>query len=90
MLRNLLGVKGLGKAKRNTGLLVDTETSHNVGVIKYVGADLQDKFSEGQKVYIGNQREQIRMGSDDIMVMEEANVYAIVEEPLEESEPTEA
>jgi co-chaperonin GroES (HSP10) len=81
MLRNLLGVQKLGKpTKRNSGdIFAEAEVTQNVGIIRYVGADLTSKFSEGQKVYIGNQRDEIRMNGAEIMVMEEKNIFAIVE-----------
>lgn len=87
MLRNLIGVEKLGKAsRRNAGdLFANTEVTHNIGVIRYVGEELSTKFSVGQKVYCGNQREEIRMNGADIMVMQEQNVIAIVEDSDEEA-----
>ena len=92
MLRNLLGVQKLGKQnKRERGEIFATaESTFNVGMVQYVGQDLAGKFSVGQKVYFGNQREEIRMGDSDIMVMEEKNVFAIVEETNEEAASIEA
>lgn len=86
MLRNLLGVEKLGKpSKKNAGdLFAPVEAIHNIGIIRYIGEELQGKFSEGQKVYVGNQREELRMDGTDIMVMEEKNVIAIVEDSDEE------
>lgn len=82
MLRNLVGVQPLNKSNhRQEGeLFVKAESSFNMGTVQFVGEDLLQKFSVGQKVYVGNQREQIRMEDMDIMVMEEKNVYAIVSE----------
>lgn len=90
MLRNLLGVEKLGKAakKDDTKLFAPVDVTHNVGVIRYVGEALKEKFSEGQKVYVGNKREEIRMNGADIMVMEEDNVIAI-EEASDEDQKTE-
>lgn len=87
MLRNLIGVEKLGKSsRRSTGnLFADVEITHNIGVIRYVGEELSSKFSVGQKVYCGNQREEIRMNGADIMVMQEQNVIAIVEDSDEEA-----
>jgi hypothetical protein len=75
-------VKSLSKpGKRNSGdIFVEAEVGHNVGIVRFVGENLQGKFVEGQKVAIGNQREQIRIGGEDIMVMEETNVYALIED----------
>ena len=95
MLRNLIGVEKVGKTtKRNSGdIFAPVEVTHNIGIIRYIGEELTDKFSVGQKVYCGNQREELRMNGADIMVMQEANVFAIVEDSDEEikiEEPTEA
>lgn len=88
MLRNLLGVEKMGKpSRRNAGdLFAPTDVSFNLGTIRYVGEELQSKFSVGQKVYIGNQREELRIEGIDIMVMEEKNVIAIVEDSHEEAQ----
>lgn len=86
MLRNLIGVEKQGKpARKSAGdIFAPVEAVHNIGIIRYIGEELQDKFSVGQKVYCGNQREEIRMNGADIMVMQEANVFAIVEDSDEE------
>jgi co-chaperonin GroES (HSP10) len=87
MLRNLIGVEKLGKqSKKNAGdLFAPVEVTHNIGVVRYVGEELSSKFTVGQKVYCGNQREEIRMDGADIMVMQEANIFAIVEDSNEEA-----
>jgi co-chaperonin GroES (HSP10) len=81
MLRNLVGVEKLGKSsKRQSGtLFAETEVTHNLGIIRYIGEQVEN-LRIGQKVYIGNQREEIRMEGSDIMVMEVSNVIAIVED----------
>lgn len=85
MLRNLVGVEKLGKPTKQSGaLFAPVDVTHNVGIIRYVGEDLVGKFHPGQKVYVGNQREEVRMASADIMVMEEKNIIAIVEESDEQ------
>lgn len=80
MLNNLLGVSKVGKSNKTDGLFADVETTQNLGIIRYLGEDVSEKFKVGQKVYFGNKREEIRMDSADIIVMEEDNIYAIVEE----------
>lgn len=92
MLRNLLGVQKLDKPTRRKGsgeIFAETEITQNIGIIRFVGEDIQNKYSEGQKVVVGNQREEIRMNGLDIMVMEDKNVFAIVEASDEESKPEE-
>lgn len=88
MLRDLIGVEKAGKSSsKQTGtLFAQVDVTHNVGVIRYIGEGVQGKFSVGQKVYIGNQREEIRMDGADIMVMKEDNVVAIVEDSDEETQ----
>lgn len=82
MLRNLLGVEKLTKSSQKTEkkLFADVEVTHNMGIVKYVGEELKDKFKPGQRVHVGNVREEIRIDGQDIMVMEEKNVFAVVEE----------
>lgn len=86
MLRNLLGVQKLGKPSKHSPdvIFAPTESTFNMGAIQFVGEELSQKFKVGQKIYFGNQREQIRMADMDIMVMKEDNVYATVEEVDEE------
>lgn len=88
MLRDLIGVEKVGKArkKEESSLFANTEVTHNIGVIRYLGVDVKG-LQVGQKVYIGNQREEIRMEGADIMVMEAKNIIAIVEESNEETKP---
>lgn len=87
MLRNLLGVEKLGKPSRRAAgeIFASAEVTHNIGVIRYIGEDLTGKFTVGQKIFVGNQREEIRMDGQDIMIMEESNVFAIVEASDEET-----
>lgn len=82
MLRNLLGVEEQNKSQgRGEGqLFASAEVTFNTGIILFVGEDLSSEFSPGQKIYFGAQREKIRMDGKDIMVMEEKNVFAVVED----------
>lgn len=85
MLRNLLGVEKVNKSKKEAGsLFANVDVTFNTGIVKYVGEDLAGKFSVGQKVIIGNKREEVRINADEIMVMEETNVFAVVEDESNE------
>jgi co-chaperonin GroES (HSP10) len=86
MMRNLVGVEKLGKASRKSSgeIFAQVEATHNVGVIRYLGVDVTG-LKVGSKVYVGNQREEIRMNGADIMVMEVSNIIALVEDSNEET-----
>lgn len=79
-----MGVQKLSKSqKRNDNdIFASAENVDNVGIIRYVGEVLDNRFKVGQKIYFGNQSERIRMGSEDITVMKEDNIYAVVEEEV--------
>lgn len=80
MLNNLVGVEQVGKTSKTDGMFAEVETTHNLGIIKFVGESADEKFLVGQKVYFGNEREEIRMSSLDVLIMKDSNIYAIVEE----------
>ncbi len=82
MLRNLLGVENLAKPEGKTAgsLFASAEVGFNVGTVLFVGEELTGKFSPGQKIYFGAQRETIRMDGKEVMVMKEENVYALAED----------
>ena len=82
MLRNLLGVEKLQKSngKVEGSLFASADVGFNAGIVKFVGEELQGKFSPGQKIYFGVQREEIRVDGKDLMVMEEKNVYALADD----------
>ena len=75
-----MGVEQVGKTAKNDGMFAEVEVTHNLGIIRFVGEEASDKFSVGQKVYFGNEREAVRMSSLDVLVMKDSNIYAIVEE----------
>ena len=88
MLRNLIGVVPAGKnTNRKQGLFVMPETSNNLGVIKYVGEDVKT-FKPGEKVYFGNSRETIIMQGEEVMVMEESNIVATLEDEDQDEKET--
>jgi len=80
MLNNLIGVEQVGKTTKNDGMFAETEVTHNLGLIKFVGESADEKFSVGQKIYFGNERESIIMSSEEVLIMKDTNIYAIVED----------
>lgn len=79
MLRNLLGVEQLGKSQKDeNAMFASAEVGFNTGKVLYVGEELANKFSPGQRLYFGNTRELIRIDGKDVIVMKEDNVFAIV------------
>lgn len=87
MLGTLVGVEKLGKSskKQGEGLFASVDVTHNLGIIRYLGASIcEDGLKVGMKVYIGNQREEVRMEGVDIMVMDQKNIIAIVDDADEE------
>jgi co-chaperonin GroES (HSP10) len=61
------------------------DDSNSVGVIKYVGDALADSdLKVGTKVYYGNQRQTITIDGVTILVMEETNIVARVEDVASE------
>ena len=86
MLNNFVGVEQVGKTSKKDGMFAQVETTNNLGIIKFVGEEADKKFQVGQKIYFGNQREEIRMSDEDIQIMEDSNIYAIVEDVSNEKE----
>lgn len=54
------------------------EVSDNLGIVMHTFEG--SNFKIGDKVYYGGHREQIRMSGVDIMIMDEDNIFATVEE----------
>jgi co-chaperonin GroES (HSP10) len=82
-----VGVEKLGKSSNTKAFLAMPEDASAVGYIRFVGDDLKDTdLKIGMKVYYGKDRHELRMDGMDILIMDEDNVYAIVEEPREEAQ----
>lgn len=76
-----VGVEKLGRASNTKTLLAMPEDASAVGTIRYVGKDVQDSdLKVGTKVYYGKDRHELKMNGQDILVMDEDNIYAIVED----------
>lgn len=85
MRGNKIGVQKLGKASKPNSYIAMPEVVDSLGVIRYLGDNAPEDLELGMKVYYGTKRQQIRMGDADIEVMEEDNIYAVVEERSIES-----
>jgi co-chaperonin GroES (HSP10) len=82
MRKNLVAVSKLGKPSKKSSLdelVVTPETAEAQGVVRYKGPEVEDLLV-GQKVFFGNKRHELRLNGEDVLVMEESNIYAIVEE----------
>lgn len=85
MLGKLVAVEKVKKSQKasNEGFFVMPDVADSLGVVRYVGSEVTD-LSEGDRVYYGPRREEVRMKGVDLMVMEVSNVFA-VEENTEET-----
>ena len=84
MLKGKIGVIKIGKSSKQDGLFVMPDVTDSLGIIKYVGEGVNETLTPGTKVYYGKDREECRMREDDVMIMEEDNIFAILEESNEE------
>lgn len=75
-----VGVEQVGKSQSNTTLLAMPEDSSAVGIIRYAGELAAKDLPVGTKVYFGKSYHQLRMNGKNILVMDDDNVYAIVED----------
>lgn len=76
-----IGVEKLGRSSNTKSLIAMPEDASAVGTIRYVGKDILDSdLKVGTKVYYGKNRHELKMNGQDILVMDEDNIYAIVED----------
>ena len=81
MLNALIGVEKKSKSsKKSEGFLAMAESVDSLGIIKFIGSEYNGDLKVGDSIYFGNKREQIRMNSMDIEVMEASNIVAVLEE----------
>lgn len=80
-----VGVERVGRSTNKTSLMAMPDDASAVGFIRFLGKDLENSdLKVGSKVYYGKNRHELKMDGVDILVMEEDNVYAIVEDKSEE------
>jgi len=76
-----VGVERPGRAQKNDSLIAMPEDTSAIGYIKYLGKDLQSSdLRVGMKVCYGKNRHELKLNGADILVMEDDNIYAIVED----------
>lgn len=85
MRGNKLGVEKLGKSDRKNSYIYVPESTENLGLIKYIGSNVSPDLSVGMKVFYGDQRTRITIAGSEVEVMEDSNIYAIVEDSNDEA-----
>lgn len=75
-----VGVERVGRNTKAQGFLSMPDDQNSVGIIKYIGADVDDDLKIGQKVYFDNKRTVIVIEGKEILVMDSENIVARVEE----------
>lgn len=80
-----IAVEKLGKASSKVDSVFHMpDDASAVGYIRYLGTDLKESdLKIGMKVYYGKNRHELKMDGIDVLIMEEDNIYAIVEEDSE-------
>lgn len=79
MRKGYIGAVKIGKHEdEEMSMLSMPNVSQNLGEIKFLASDIKE-LKVGDKIYFGNQREQIRMAGMDVMIMKLDNVYAVEE-----------
>lgn len=82
-----IGVEKVKKSASSKSFLAMPEDENAVGFIRYLGRDLVNTdLRVGMKVIYGEKRHQVKIHGTDIIVMDEDNVYATVEEPSVEDQ----
>lgn len=78
---NRVAIEKVKKATKGqqTGFIVVPEGEEYLGIIRYVGDAAAQDLKVGQKVYFGTNLQTARIGGVELCVMEDTQVYAIVE-----------
>jgi co-chaperonin GroES (HSP10) len=79
---NKVAIERLKSAKSTTDLdfIKVPDSEEYTGVVRYVGESASKDLQVGQKVYFSTQHQQVRMAGQVLCVLEDINVYAIVED----------
>lgn len=85
MRGKLIGVVSNKKAHKNRGLgVIVPEDTNNSGHVRYIGEDVDNTdLKVGMHVIFGNKREPVNVDGEEILVMDQENIFA---EKLEENE----
>jgi len=76
-----VGVEKVGKSTKKDAFLAMPDDSSSVGIIRFIGDALTDTdLKVGDKIHFGKNRHEIKIEGKDILVMDEDNVYAVVNE----------
>lgn len=62
------------------GMLIMPDSEEYLGFIRYVGEDVDPSVQVGQKVFFSTNYQQVRMSGSDLCVMDEKEIFAVVEE----------
>lgn len=85
MRKNFVAVATPEKNKGN-GVFVAPEDTFSTGIIRYVSKDADQDLKVGMKVSFGNKLQNIRMGAEQLKVMEDNNIVAIIGDSSEKNE----
>jgi hypothetical protein len=67
------------KSKKDTFLHIP-EAEEFVGIVRYVGLDVDKGLTIGQKVYFTTDHQLMRIGGIEVCVMDEKSVVAVINE----------
>lgn len=73
-------IKSQSKADNMGGLLIMPDSEEYLGHIRFVGEEADKSLAVGQKVYFSTSYQQCRMGGRDICVMNDTEIFAVVED----------
>lgn len=83
-----VGVEKLKKqTKKENRIYIEPESEEYLGVVRYVSDDASKDIKVGSKVYFGTDHQKVRMEGAEICVMEDASIYAIVDEEQQTQQP---
>lgn len=65
--------------KKSGSLFVEPEAADTAGQILGIGEEYEGPLKVGMKVYYGNQRQQLRIQSKTVEVMDPDNIIAVID-----------
>lgn len=84
MRGNKVGVEKSNKPSKNSKatFIVIPDAEEHMGIIKYLGDGTSSDLKLGQRVYFSNEYQMVKIKGDDICVMDDSNVLAVVDEEV--------
>lgn len=81
MLANKVAIEPISKVRKNQSgsLLTMPDTADCTGVVKYVAEDVKS-VEKGQVVCYGTSRQRVKLGGEDLEIMEPDNIFAILDD----------